>query len=212
MVTVVAPPPAEVAIQFCARGFHRSAHHDLPDEANRHVLHGITNRATYILRGCVADLWCAASALIELYPAAAHRLHYYGGSFGGGLGALALPWDDRFQKAFLDVPTFGNHPLRVTSPCCGSGEAVRQYYRHHPGVLNVLAYFDAATAARFIKLPVFVAAALADPAVPPPGQFAVYNSLAGPKQLFVRQAAHPDLPADNARLGPILAAWFDAAH
>jgi len=207
--SLTTPPPAEVAIQFCARGFHRSARADLPADAGRHVLHGIGNRATYIIRGCVADLWGAATALIELYPATAQRLHYYGSSFGGGLGALALPWDNRFQKAFLDVPTFGNHPLRVTLLCGGSGAAVRQYYQHHPAVLEVLAYFDAATAARFITIPVFVAAALADPAVPPPGQFAVYNALAGPKQLFVRQAAHPDQPDDNARVSPALAAWFE---
>ena len=207
-VDVGSPPPAEVTIQFCARGFHRSARPDLPNESSRHVVHGIGDRATYIIRGCVADLWGAASALLELYPAAAKRLHYYGGSFGGGLGALALPWDDRFHKAYLDVPTFGNHPIRVTLPCGGSGEAVRQYYRHHPAVLEVLAYFDAATAARFMKRPVFVAAALADPNVPPPGQFAVYNGLAGPKKLFVRQTGHPDLPADSNRIAEELSRWF----
>ncbi|MEZ5576382.1 MAG: hypothetical protein R3F44_12440 [Candidatus Competibacteraceae bacterium] len=37
-----------------------------------------------------------------------------------------------------------------------------------------------------------VAAARFDPAVPPPGQFAVYNALAGPKELFVLRAGHFD--------------------
>jgi cephalosporin-C deacetylase len=178
------------AFSPCARGFHRSARPDLPDNAFRHVVHGIQSPESYLHRGCAADLWSAASALLELYPEVNSRLHYSGCSFGGGIGALALPWDGRFRKAFLEVPSFGNHPLRVQLKCTGSGEAVRRLYRKHPEVLEVLAYFDAATAARFIKIPVFVAAALFDPAVPPPGQFAVYNGLAGPKELFVRQCGH----------------------
>jgi cephalosporin-C deacetylase len=40
-----------------------------------------------------------------------------------------------------------------------------------------------------------VAAALFDPAVAPPGQFAIYNALPGPKELFVLTAGHFDHPA-----------------
>ncbi|MDQ3813787.1 MAG: acetylxylan esterase [Armatimonadota bacterium] len=202
------PGPAAVAIFPCARGFDRSAHAHIPGDAARHVLHGIARRETYVHRGCVADLWCAAATLLELFPQVAHTLHYHGASFGGGIGALALPWDTRFHKAFLDVPSFGNHPLRVQLPCTGSGESVRRYHRRHPEVLEVLGYFDAATAARHIRIPVFVAAALFDPAVPPPGQFAVYNALAGPKELFVRRTGHPDDVADNEELFARLSRWF----
>ena len=195
----------------CARGFNRSAHLGLPKESSTHVLHGIDSRDTYIHRGCAADIWSAASVLCELYPEAARRLHYIGASFGGGIGALALAWDNRVQRAFLDVPSFGNHPLRVTLPCTGSGAAVRTYYEQHPEVLNVLAYFDSATAARHIKIPVLVAAALFDPAVPPPGQFAVYNALAGPQQLFVRRAAHfayPGQAKEEDEVSARLWRWF----
>jgi len=184
------PGPSPVSIFPCARGFDRSAHPLIPGVSDKHVIHGIEKRETYSHRGSAADIWCAASALIQLYPRAAENLFYYGGSFGGGIGALALPWDPRFKKGFLEVPSFGNHPLRLTLPCVGSGESVRRYYRTHPEVVNVLQYFDAATASRFTHIPVFVAAALFDPAVPPPGQFAVYNALAGPKELYVRLAAH----------------------
>ena len=77
----------------------------------------------------------------------------------------------------------------------------------------MLAYYDAATASRHTRIPVLVGAALFDPAVPPPGQFAVYNALAGEKKLFVRDAAHftwPEQPAEDARLRKELAAWFAA--
>ncbi|MCX4770078.1 acetylxylan esterase [Streptomyces sp. NBC_01260] len=187
------PLPGAAAILPCVRGMGaRSPVAGVPDVADAHVLHGIESRETYVIGDCVADLWCAASALHELVPglAAAGPLGYLGESFGGGLGALALPWDDRFGAAQLTVPTFGNHPLRLTLPCAGSGESVRRYRREHPGVTEVLRYFDAATAAGFLELPTLVAAALFDPSVPPPGQFAVYNALAGERELLVLSAGH----------------------
>lgn len=205
------PPPAAATIFPCARGFNRSASREIPGEANRHVLHGIENRETYVHRGCAADLWAAASALIELYPETARRLDYFGSSFGGGIGALALPWDNRFHRAFLDVPSFGLHTIRLDCPCVGSGEAVRTYFKTHPEVREVLNYYDAGMAARLIKIPVMVAAAVFDPAVPPPGQFAVYNGLSGPKELFVKRAAHfayPDEAAERATMYARLWSWW----
>jgi cephalosporin-C deacetylase len=207
------PAPPGPVIFPCARGFNRSAHPGIPGESKAHVVHGIASRETYVHRGCTADVWCAASALLEMFPDAAEDLRFLGGSFGGGIGALAVPWEDRFRTAFLDVPSFGNHPLRVTLPCTGSGAAVREYWLKHPEVLEVLAYFDAATAARFLTIPVFVAAATFDPAVPPPGQFAVYNAIPEPKELFVRTAAHFSSPyeiPERRKLHERLKAWFSS--
>ena len=178
-----------------------------PAEASLHVLHGIGNRETYIHRGCTAEIWSAASVLIEQFPAVTESLHYFGSSFGGGIGALAMPWDSRFHSVYLDVPSFGNHPLRVQTPCAGSGESVRLHYEKRPRVMKTLAYFDSATAARFIRIPAFVSAALSDPAVPPAGQFAVYNALAGPKELFVRSTGHPTVAAEDESLSCKLADW-----
>jgi len=188
--------PGAATLSPCARGFHLSARADLPDTSARHVLHGIERRETYLHRGCAADLWAAATALLELHPEVEGRLSYRGGSFGGGIGALAIPWDGRFSRAFLDIPSFGNHPLRVQLPCQGSGEAVRLYHHDHPEVLEVLAYHDAATAARYFRIPVTVAPALYDPAVPPPGQFAIYNGIPDGKELIVRTEAHLGSPTE----------------
>jgi cephalosporin-C deacetylase len=96
-------------------------------------------------------------------------------------------------------------------PCVGSGESVRLYHTKHPEVTKVLPYFDAAIAAKFIKIPVFVAAAMFDPAVVPPGQFCVYNSLGGPKELYIRTAAHfagPREAEENAELNEILTRYL----
>ncbi len=94
----------------CARGFHRSKQPDIPDTGGRHVLHGIESKETYIHRFNVAELWSAATVLLELFPHTKDRLFYNGCSFGGGLGAMMLPWDSRITRGFLEVPSFGNHP------------------------------------------------------------------------------------------------------
>jgi cephalosporin-C deacetylase len=201
-----------VCIFPCARGFHRSACDAYPDDSVAHVLTGIESRETYSHLGSVIDYWLAASVLLELYPQVSERLLYSGGSFGGGIGAMLLAWDTRFKQAYLNIPSFGNHPLRVTLDCVGSGAAVKKYYDDgHPEVLDVLCYFDAATAAGRIQIPVFVAAAEFDPAVPPPGQFAVYNALSGPKKFFLRQSDHFELAGndlDNQAVAARLKRWF----
>ena len=189
----LAADDAPVAAIFpVARGFGPSARKELPGDSPRHVLHGIENRDTYLHRFCVADIWAASTALVGQFPTAARRLCYTGGSFGGGIGAMALAWDRRFVAGVLDVPSFGNHPLRVTLPCVGSGEAVRLKFQRDPAVLATLAYFDAAVHARRIGTPVLFGCAKWDPAVPPPGQFAVHNAHQGRKELFVRTMAHFD--------------------
>jgi cephalosporin-C deacetylase len=207
-----APGPVAATIYPCLRGFHRSRHPDIPNVASGHVVCGIGSRETYVHRGCAADVWAAASVLLELFPRVAGSLDYIGESFGGGIGALALPWDDRFRRAMLGVPSFGNHPLRLTCECVGSGESVRAYHREHPEVMNVLPYFDAAIAARHIRIPTLVAAALFDPAVPPPGQFAVYNAMPGPKELFVLKHGHfGEDKAQDLAYARAQTRWFNAA-
>ncbi|MCC6239206.1 MAG: acetylxylan esterase [Phycisphaerales bacterium] len=189
--------PCNAATIFpCARGFHRSARPDWPDDAQAHVLKGIESIQTYSHGLCAADLWAAGSALSAVVNDVSGNLRYWGGSFGGGIGAMAVPWDQRIRRAFLDVPSFGNHRLRVTLPCTGSGAAVRTYYQHDPSVLNVLSFFDAAIHAHASRTPTMVAAAMFDPAVPPPGQFAVYNALHTQKKLFVRTAGHHTYPEE----------------
>lgn len=192
-------PPGTAALFAAARGLpQRGLVPGIPAVAAEHVLHGIEAVETYVHGGCAADVWCAASALLALLPQPPDRLVFVGGSFGGGIGALALPWDDRFDAGALHVPSFGNHDLRLTMPCTGSGEAVRRYVAERPEARDVLRFFDAATAAGRLRMPMVVAPALWDPAVPPPGQFAVHNAIPGPKELVVFSAGHADYPDEAA--------------
>jgi cephalosporin-C deacetylase len=181
-------PPGAVGIFPCMPGFHRSAQPGIPDDAARHVVHGIANRDTYLIRDCVEATWRAFEVLAQRFPGL--RLGYQGTSFGGGVGALALPWEHRCLAAALEVPTFGNHPLRLRTPCTGSGEAVRLYHRQHPEVAEVLAYYDAAIAAKHIRCPTLVAPAEFDPAVPARGQWSVAEALPG-AVIHRLSAGHP---------------------
>lgn len=185
----------------CFRGLGRSPLPGVSAEPSEHVLHEIRDRDEYVLGGCVDDLWLGVSALLALFPEVSDRVAYCGSSFGGGIGALAAPWDRRISRLHLHVPTFGHHALRLTLACVGSGEAVRDYCRRHGNVPGTLAYYDAASAARHLRIPTLVAAALIDPAVPPPGQFAVYNAIAEPlRRLFVLEAGHLDYADREARI------------
>ena len=189
--------PETAAIFPCAPGQEANPPGLFPALPSQHVLAGIQSRQTYSHRFSAADIWRAATVLLDAAPAAARALDYIGGSFGGGIGALALPWDRRFRRASLDVPSFGHFPIRLSRKCTGSGEAVRQHLRRHPEVRPVLDYFDSAIAARRISIPVLVGAAVVDPSVHPGGQFAVYHALGGPKRLHVRACGHLDGPVEE---------------
>lgn len=179
----------------CFRGLGRSPVTGISPDPSFHVLHDIQDRNRYVLGGCVDDLWLGVSALLALFPEVSGNVACLGTSFGGGIGVLASPWDSRIDRLHVQVPTFGHQALRLTQPCVGSGDAVRNYQQHHFNAIETLAYYDAACAARFLRIPALVAAALFDPAVPPPGQFAIYNAIPRSlRRLFLLDAGHFDYP------------------
>jgi len=190
-----------VVLYPCFRGMGRSPVAGLSSQPYLHVLHGIEDRDRYVLGGCVDDLWLGVSALLTLFPEVASRVAVLGSSFAGGIGALAAPWDARIARLHVEVPTFGYQALRLTLASVGSCEAVRGYQRRHCfNVMETLAYYDAASAARHLAVPTLVAAALFDPAVPPPGQFAIHNAISEAwRNLFVLDAGHFDYPGREAR-------------
>jgi cephalosporin-C deacetylase len=208
------PMVLDSAVLFpCARGLSKSQLAGVPSSCAGHVLCGLDSADTYVLGGCVADVWCGVTALQHLAPEVGPNLFYSGDSFGGGLGALALPWDRRIRAGHLVVPTFGNHPIRLQLKSWGSGEFVREYVVAHPDVVTeVLPFFDAAVAATRIHIPMLSVCALFDPAVPPPGQFSIHNAVSGPKELYVLRAGHyeyPGLAADQLLSQEYLVQFFD---
>lgn len=191
-------PFEDAALFFpCARGLGRSATPSISPDPQWHVIHDIQSRRRYVLGGCIEDLWCGVTALLDLFPHVAGRIGYLGISFGGGIGAMATAWDQRIRLAHFNVPTFGNQPLRMKLATIGSAAAVQHFVKKCPKALDVLRYFDAASAARHFSIPVHFACALFDPAVAPAGQFAIHNASPASRQLFVLTAGHHSYPGQD---------------
>lgn len=191
--------PKNTAILFpCARGISLSKHDVISPNPMWHVLHDIQNRDNYVHGGCVEDIWVAVTVAQQLFPQAADRIGFMGISFGGGIGAIALGFDERIARAHLNVPSFGNQPLRMSLPTTGSGAAVQSMLKRKPDFLNsTLAYYDAAIAAKRILMPMHCACAMFDPMVAPPGQFAIFNAIPSEKILFVLRAGHHEYPEQH---------------
>lgn len=201
-------PFDDAALLFpCFRGLGLSGQTGISSNPFWHVRHDIDKLDNYILGGCVEDVWLAVSTLLDLFPHLAGRLGYLGISFGGGIGALALAYEPRIARGHLNVPTFGNQPLRLRLPSQGSADSLQQYYRSHKKqTLRTLSFYDAATAAKRIHIPMHCACALFDPYVAPPGQFAVYNALPeNNKELFVLDAGHYSYPNQHTQEQQLLA-------
>jgi len=201
-------PFPDAALLFpCFRGLSLSGKPGISADPYWHVRHHIDRLDDYILGGCVEDVWLAVSALLNLFPQLTGHLGYLGISFAGGIGALALAWEQRIARGHLNVPTFGNQPLRLRLATQGSASSVQQYYHNHKKqTLKVLSFYDAATAAKRINIPMHCACAKFDPCVAPPGQFAVYNALPGNKELFVLDAGHYNYPNQPQQEQQLLAA------
>ncbi|MDQ8203948.1 acetylxylan esterase [Pelagicoccus sp. SDUM812003] len=211
---IALPFPDSVIFFPCARGISRSKDPRLPEDPNRHVAHGIEDKETYVIGGCVDDLWIAVSAMLEGFPEVESSLHVLGVSFSGGTTMLAAPWDHRIQSCHVNVPTFGHQQLRLSLPTVGSGAGAQAFEKRNPGVASrTLAFFDAATAAKYAQAPSHCACALFDPAVAPPGQYAIYNALPPTvRQRFDLTAGHHEYPGkgdEDARLLQELCAFFE---
>lgn len=190
-------PVEETALLFpCFRGMSQSRHPSIPPDAPGHVLHGIDRPDDYVIGGCVEDLWLGVSTLLALYPWLDGHIGYVGASFGGGIGALGIPFDPRIARGHLVVPTFGDRASWLTLPTVGSADSAQAYAKTYEGVLDHLRLFDAATAAARITVPMLVAPARFDPAVAPPCQFAVANAVPTSRdnENFVLDAGHFDYP------------------
>lgn len=190
-------PVEETAVLFpCFRGMSRSTRPPISPDSQWHVLHDIDKPDRYIIGGCVDDLWVAVSMLIALYPWLSGHVGYSGISFGGGIGGLAIPFDNRIDRGHLSLPTFGHQELRLKLKSIGSAASVQAYQAKYGNALKTLRLHDSAVAASRITVPMLTSVALFDPAVAPPCQFAVANAVPKSKfnEIFILDAGHFDYP------------------
>lgn len=206
-------PFSDSVLMFpCFRGLALSKKSPVSSDPFWHVRHDIDKIDRYILGGCVEDLWLAVTALLRLFPQLEGHLGYLGVSFGGGIGALAMAFEERVDRAHFNVPSFGHHPLRLKLKTLGSADSVQKVYiKAKKSTLKTLSFYDAAVAAKYMQMPVHFACAKFDPVVAPPGQFAIHNAVPENKELFVLEAGHfeyPHKPQQETELLQQLSTFF----
>lgn len=189
-----------IAVGLDARGYNRSR---IPGDPRipGWAVFGVEDRTQYILRGAVADVMRAVDVARAIEGADPERTVLSGGSFSGGLSALAAPWIDNLAYLALRVPTFGAYELRRQLVKRGSGHEINTFLNTlSPGriahVMTELRYFDAVNAAPLIRdLPVTVGLGISDVVVPGETVAAIYNALGtNDKELLTYPCSHTDHP------------------
>ena len=176
----------------CIRGLGISQCAQIPWKLSDHAGYGIKSRETYVIRGAVTDIWEATSVLVDMFPDTASNLNYSGGSLGGGLGAILLPWDSRFKAGEINVPTLAG-PMQFAFQLSGEGPGStrRNAALSDPACMRALSYFDGASAARRIRIPILMTPALSDKSNPPPAQFAIANAIPEEYRILrIREVGH----------------------
>ncbi len=190
------PPVAEkggrTIASPCVRGLGLSQCKDIPWQTGEHAKHNFEDPENYVITGGVRDLWIALTIMIDMFPDTAGNIVCGGSSLGGGMGAMAIPWDERIHYGDLSVPTLGgrillDYPVKEGSP----GESRRQKAFESEANMRTIDLCNASAAASFIKVPTLITPALCDNVVPPPGQFAVANSIPEEyKFMRIREIGH----------------------
>ena len=165
---------------------------EIPWQPQHHAAYGFEDPEKYVLVSGVRNVWTSISILIDMFPDVKENISCSGSSLGGGMGAIAVPWDSRIKAAELSVPTLGGRIMleylnNPTSPAYTRAMKAKESENN----MRTLDLCNAASAARYIRVPVLVTPALCDNVVPPAGQFAVANSIPEEfKILRIRDVGH----------------------
>ncbi len=114
-----------------------------------------------------------------------------GGSQGGGLtlATAALAREKGIVAAMPDIPFLCDFRRSLADFTVSPYDELIQYWRINPQHietgLRTLSYFDGMNFASHITCPTLISVGLQDPTCPPASAFAVYNHLAGRKEIKV---------------------------
>lgn len=193
---VAVPPqttsPGRTIALPCVRGLGLSQCKEIPWNLGEHAGFGFDAPENYVITGGVRDLWIALTIMIDMFPDTADNILCTGGSLGGGMGAMAIPWDERIHYGDLNIPTLGGRILLQTPVAPGTpGETRRLKGLASPEGLRIIDFCNASAAAQFIRVPTIITPALSDKMVPPPGQFAIANAISEEfRHMFIRDVGH----------------------
>ena len=184
---------------FDVRGFglSRAA---VPPDPRGHIITGLTNPETSILRGAVCDFVRAAEVGRRL-GAGEGGVVFHGRSFGGGLAVMAQAVSQLATYLAVAVPTFGWAEGRRRLVKAGSGQEVNDYLEAHPSraaaVMRTLTYFDPVNFAGQVNCPALVGVGRRDDIVPPETVYAIANHMAPAPVIMELPVSHSDDPAER---------------
>lgn len=117
----------------------------------------------------------------------------YGGSQGGALALVAAALNQRIGKTVAIYPFLSD--FKRVLELGNTSEAYDELFRYfkfsdpfhqtEDAVLQTLSYIDVKNLAHLISCPVAMVTGLEDSVCPPSTQFAIYNRLAGPKEMKI---------------------------
>lgn len=176
----------------CVPGLGISMCKEVPWQLQYHAAYGFEDPEKYVIISGVRNIWMSISILIDMFPDVKDNITCSGGSLGGAMGALSVPWDARIKAAELSVPTLGGRIMmeylgKPTDPSYVRAMKAQESESN----MRTFDLCNAASAARYIRVPVLVTPAICDNNVPPPGQFAVANSIPEEyRTLRIREVGH----------------------
>ena len=96
-VPSVTTSPGRTVAMPSVRGLGISKCKEISWQTYRHAAYGFEDPERYVITGGVRDLWIALTIMIDMFPDTADNIVCKGGSLGGAMGTLSIPWDDRIH-------------------------------------------------------------------------------------------------------------------
>lgn len=158
-----------------------------------HILTGLTDPRTSILRGAVCD-YVRAAEVAQLLDAGGGGVVFHGRSYGGALAFLAQGLTARAAYLAVALPTFGWVDGRRRLVTRGSGQEVNDHLSRHPrleaGAMATLRYFDTVNVADRIACPTLIGVARRDEVVPAATVYAIANHMDPPPDVVELPVGH----------------------
>lgn len=169
-----------------------------------HIIRGVEGGpASLFYTRIFQDVYQMTRIGLSLTGVDPNRVYAQGASQGGALALVATALSQQVKQAFVMYPFLSDYRRAyMEEPATSAYEELMYYLRRHDpnhshqdDFFKTLDYIDMVNFAPWIQVPVLWGIGLRDRACPPVTQFAVYNHLAGPKEMvFYPEHEHEDLP------------------
>ena len=164
------------------------------------LTHGIESPSTYAYSGLISDCLRGIDFLLVRPEVDREQIFAHGTSQGGGLTMIASALRPEIKGGAASCPFLCAFPDAMELTRTYPYNELNCYLRASPNMkeqmLTTLSYFDAVNFARRIRCPMAVSIPLEDTICPPQTQYAAYQKLAGPKEVWLIPNAVHGSPSD----------------